>query len=124
VRTLAEDLGERLGIGAHLFSLRRTRAGDFKISESKTLEDLEQYVSSNGDVGNALLSLRSALPGMASTQLEDDVAQRVSHGATVSSDERFLDGELVQLCDTAGELIAIGVYDFVRKSIRPRIVLV
>jgi tRNA pseudouridine55 synthase len=124
VRTLAEDLGERLGVGAHLFSLRRTRAGEFKISEAKTLENLEQYVSSNGDAGSALLPLRNALSGMASTQLEDDVARRVSHGATVASDDRFLDGELVQLCDKAGELIAIGVYDLEHQSIRPRIVLV
>lgn len=124
VRTLAEDLGERLDVGAHLLSLRRTRAGDFKISEARTLEDLEQYVSSNGDAGNALLPLRSSLSGMASTQLEDDVARRVSHGAMVGSDDRFLDGESVQLCDKAGELIAIGVYDLKRRSIRPRIVLV
>src|SRR6184192_1469424 len=34
VRTLAEDLGERLGVGAHLADLRRTRAGEFCITKA------------------------------------------------------------------------------------------
>src|SRR5688500_7487383 len=40
IRTLAEDLGKRLGLGAHLAELRRTRAGRFEIKDSITLESL------------------------------------------------------------------------------------
>ena len=42
IRTLAEDLGKRLGIGAHLAELRRTRAGRFSIENAITLEALEE----------------------------------------------------------------------------------
>src|SRR5437870_2540080 len=38
VRTLAEDFGKRLGLGAHLAELRSTRAGCFKITGANTLE--------------------------------------------------------------------------------------
>lgn len=124
IRTLAESVGERLSVAAHLLALRRTRAGDFKISEANTLADLEQLVTSNADPGSVLLPLRAALSSMASTLLEDEVARRVRHGATVRSDDHLLDGELVQMCDAHGELIAVGVYNLEQQALSPRVVLV
>ncbi len=41
VRTLAEDFGKRLNVGAHLAELRRTRVGDFPIHQAKTLEQVK-----------------------------------------------------------------------------------
>jgi len=43
VRSLAHDLGQALGCGAHLTELRRTRAGEFLLGTAVTLEELEQY---------------------------------------------------------------------------------
>jgi tRNA pseudouridine55 synthase len=43
VRSLAHDLGQALGCGAHLTELRRTRAGEFLLSTAVTLEELEQF---------------------------------------------------------------------------------
>lgn len=40
IRSLARDIGEKLGVGAYLTQLTRTRVGDFKIEDSKTLEEL------------------------------------------------------------------------------------
>jgi len=42
VRALARDIGEELGVGACLESIRRLRSGDFSVEEAYTLEDLEQ----------------------------------------------------------------------------------
>ena len=42
IRTLAEDIGKTLGVGAYLKELVRTRVGKFRIEESKTLEELNQ----------------------------------------------------------------------------------
>jgi len=41
VRTLAHDLGQKLGCGAHLASLRRTGAGSFRVSDALTLDQIE-----------------------------------------------------------------------------------
>ncbi len=41
VRTLAHDLGEKLGCGAHLSALRRTATGSFRIAQALTLEQIE-----------------------------------------------------------------------------------
>lgn len=42
IRSLAEEIGKRLGVPATLASLRRTRVGDFRIKDARTLEALEQ----------------------------------------------------------------------------------
>jgi tRNA pseudouridine55 synthase len=42
IRALAQDIGEKLGVGAYLIQLTRTRVGEYKIEDSKTLETLTQ----------------------------------------------------------------------------------
>jgi tRNA pseudouridine55 synthase len=42
IRALARDLGAALGIGGHLATLRRTRAGPFTLNEAQPLEDAER----------------------------------------------------------------------------------
>lgn len=41
IRTLAEDIGHKLGVGGYLTKLKRTRVGDYKLEDSKTLEELQ-----------------------------------------------------------------------------------
>ena len=43
IRTLAHDFGARLGCGAHLSALRRTRSGEFSVSDAVTIEDLRAW---------------------------------------------------------------------------------
>src|SRR6185295_1423785 len=45
VRTLAEDFGKRLQVGAHLAELRRTRVGEFGIELARSLEQLKQNIA-------------------------------------------------------------------------------
>ena len=47
IRSLAHDLGQRMGVGAHLKSLARTAYGPFDITDSVTLEQLQPAVDSN-----------------------------------------------------------------------------
>ena len=42
IRTIADDLGEALGVGAHVVALRRTQAGPFKLEQAQVFETLEQ----------------------------------------------------------------------------------
>ena len=49
VRSLAEDIGELIGCGAHIVGLRRRQAGPFAIGETCTLEKLEGLKAENGE---------------------------------------------------------------------------
>ena len=39
IRTLAEDIGMKLGVGSYLTALRRTRIGEYSVEKAKTLDD-------------------------------------------------------------------------------------
>jgi tRNA pseudouridine55 synthase len=134
IRVLAEDLGARLGAGAHLAALRRTRAGAFRIEEAATLELLAEKVEA-GALGELLITPDAALPQMPFVHLTDEDARRARHGAAVRIASEFVkrregepvklrDGELVKMRDgAAGHLIAVGVYDAGRESLQPRVML-
>jgi len=47
IRSLANDFGEALGCGVYLSSLRRTRIGEFNVSDSVTMDDFEKEVKAN-----------------------------------------------------------------------------
>jgi tRNA pseudouridine55 synthase len=77
VRSLAHDLGVRLGTGAYLAGLRRTRSGDFTLHDSVTLDALER------DPGEALtrfVPLAGMLRGFSSVVLTADGAKHACHG--------------------------------------------
>ena len=44
IRSLAHDFGQRLGVGAHLAQLRRTRIGDYRIEDAYTLSRVEEEI--------------------------------------------------------------------------------
>jgi tRNA pseudouridine55 synthase len=122
VRALAESLGENLGVAAHLSSLRRTRAGEFHIKSASTLDELEEMLTSGVGASGALLPMKTALSSMPSAHLTGEAARLARHGGRVRVADSLADGELVQMCDEAGELIGIAAFDAVQGVLRPRVV--
>ncbi|HYG09140.1 MAG TPA: tRNA pseudouridine(55) synthase TruB [Pyrinomonadaceae bacterium] len=127
IRVLAEDLGARLGAGAHLAALRRTRAGAFHLAQAVTLEELAER-SEAGGLGELLITPDAALPGLPFVHLTAEDARRARHGAAVriarGSGSSWREGERVRMRDAeAGNLIAVGVYDAARGQLQPRVML-
>lgn len=60
VRSIAHDLGQKLGCGAHLSALRRTKSGTMDISQAMTLEGIEAL--SHADIGKRLLPAHVVAP--------------------------------------------------------------
>src|SRR3989440_3413774 len=100
IRTLAEDLGTKLGVGAHLAALRRTRAGHFRIESAMTLEELAEQTSSNS-IGDGLISPHAAIAHLPLIELDEGQAARTIHGidfqVTADATTGWNDGELVRL---------------------------
>jgi tRNA pseudouridine55 synthase len=125
VRALAESLGERLGAGAHLASLRRTRAGSFQIKDAVAPDELQRIVEGGG-AGEILIPTEAALPHLPSAHLTGEEARRVRHGAAVrasDSPEGWEEGVHVLMLDERGALVAVGVYDAARGLLQPRVML-
>jgi len=77
VRSLAHDLGQRLGCGAHLESLRRTRAGAFGLEVAVPLEQAE---ADPAKAAAAMLSLERLLPDIPAVVLNERGVWRATHG--------------------------------------------
>ena len=123
VRTLAEDFGKRLYVGAHLAELRRTRVGDLGIDQAITLDQLKVH-SVEESLGRVLLPLNAALSRLPFVHLTPEDVRRANHGREVKvAEAEWADGENVKMCDMDGQLIAVGQYDATAKSLHPRVVL-
>jgi tRNA pseudouridine55 synthase len=75
VRSFAHELGIRVDVGACLEALRRTRSGDFRLSEALPFEALRDQVSAAD-----LIPLERLLPGWPSVVVTDEGLTRVAHG--------------------------------------------
>jgi tRNA pseudouridine55 synthase len=112
VRSLARDLGERLGCGAHLVALRRLWIEPFHAPIMRTLDELESISTGGGMAGldRVLLPLETGLSGLPELNLSDADAQRLRHGQRVA-----LTGAqacaLARACDARGKLVALVEVD-------------
>ncbi len=122
VRTLAESIGKSLGVGAHLSALDRTRAGEFRLAAAKTLSELGEIANSGGDLQRVLLPMNAALSAIPALHLDDEAARLARHGGKPRVMGSWPDGQLLQMIDSAGNLIGIGSFDEKQSGLRPRIV--
>lgn len=121
IRTLAEDVGRKIGIGAHLDQLRRTRSGRFALNHAVGLDVLGE----SSDPSTFLLAMDDALEYLPGLVLSDDRVEKTRSGlATRLPDGRLTEGMIVRMTDERGRLIAVGIYDAVETSVRPKVVLI
>ena len=78
VRTLAEDIGEALGTGAHLAALRRTASGPFRLAEAATLEALAGLGAE--ERRRRVLPLPRLLEGLPRAELDASAEARLRNG--------------------------------------------
>ncbi len=105
IRSLAHDLGQALGCGAHLTALTRTAAGAFRLEDSRALEELRALADA-GRLAEAVLPPQTALTGLPVVTLTPEQAQAVGYGQTFPLDGPS-DAAMVQAHDAAGQLVAV-----------------
>jgi tRNA pseudouridine55 synthase len=106
VRALASDLGERLGCGAHLGSLRRTRSGPFQESQAAPVELLQQEAE-EGKLAQRLIPAVNVL-GWPVVRLTPDEVGRVRHGGEIPAPgSPLIPGSLVAGLEPGGEFLAV-----------------
>lgn len=104
VRTLAADIGEAFGCGAHLTALLRTRCGPYSLADAHSLH---QVLREGADGARShLLAMDDALHVLPHLTVSSDEAGRVRHGGRVASSRD--DGGPCRVLDEAGTLLAIA----------------
>jgi tRNA pseudouridine55 synthase len=126
IRTLAEDFGRQLGVGAHVAALRRTRAGQFKIDEAITLDRLRELTES-ATIEAALISTDAAISHLPAVGLSADEIARALNGVDLQIEDaesaKWSDQQVVRMRNTEGDLIAVGTYDQGQQRLHPSVVI-
>lgn len=113
VRTLAQDIGEALGCGAHLSMLRRTEVSPFDCSKLYSIEEIEQ-LSEEKKLEETLLPIDSALPHLPVITLNNEEASLIQNGLKIDR-ENIPHTSLIRLYLESGEFIGIGRYSSDKK---------
>ena len=111
VRSLAHDIGQALGCGAHLEALRRTRAGRFRLAEALTLDVIE---AAGPAIASRLIGLNALLADMPAVTLTEEGTRRAGNGNTLApghvagpSDGGPGEGK-VRLLEPSGRLVSVA----------------
>ncbi len=105
IRSLAHDLGEKLGTGAHLGALTRLASGPFTLEQSATLEELED-AARRGELARHLLPMDRALAEFDAVKLDADAARAVRHGQFIPAPAHSVT-PLVRAYDERGNLLGL-----------------
>lgn len=126
VRTLAESVGQFLGVGAHLSALRRTRAGQFKIEDAISLSELEREAEA-GKGSRLLVSPDAALSHLPFVRLSAEESRQARNGIGVpvmsAAETKWQNGQQVRMRNESDDLLGVGFYDEVRQLLHPRVVI-
>jgi tRNA pseudouridine55 synthase len=121
MRSVAHDLGNALGCGAHLESLRRTSVAEFGIAEAHTFEQVESAWQAGKGEG-ICIHPRKLLPEMPSVTATDEIAAHIRSGRAVNLPE-FSRAKQVKVYYGQAELIAVATR-VAGTLFHPKIVLV
>ena len=120
MRSVAHDLGQKLGCGAHLASLRRTAVAEFTLADAHTLEELSSAVQT-GSADALFVHPRKVLPAFPSVAANEELAARIRRGQTVNLPE-LSKSKYVKVFHGQSDLIAI-VLRVAGTLFHPKIVL-
>lgn len=112
IRTLCHDLGNKLGVGAHMSFLTRVASGPYGSAEASTLEEIDALVNI-GDY-SFLLPMETALPAWTKVKIHPLAQERIKHGNFILP-EHLLDvpdtltvGDEVVLLSLEGDVLALA----------------
>jgi len=117
IRSLAHDFGQKLGCGATLFSLKRTRHGEFSDTMAISLDHLK----TEQDLIAYRIPLEKILKSLRETSVDVALERFLKHGMPIplfGQTKEWKQGELTKLFNNKGVLIAIGQADTVSKTIK------
>lgn len=133
IRTLCADIGERLGCGGTMQSLRRTRVGGFSLEDACTLKQLQQWKdegrleqagAGQAGVPRVLHPVDSVFADCPSLRVQEGASRLLDNGNAIAPEqtverERYAPGRWVRMYRPDGSFAGIYAYDAGRKWYRP-----
>jgi len=104
IRTLCDDIGNTLGVGAHMVSLVRTRIGFFRVEDSLSIEDLTHEKP-------ACYSIDSAISHLKEIMLDESSYRKAKNGVPIEIDNgNLFENQYIRLKSPGNELFGVGKF--------------
>lgn len=125
IRTLCQDIGEKLGCGGCMESLVRTRVSEFRIAEAKTLSQIERYRDENR-LEELIYPVEHLFRTLMPVHALAEAQKRLHNGNPVTAEQTDLaaehvpaDRDRVRMYHSGGQFCGIYVYDGQTKVFKP-----
>jgi len=125
IRTLCDDIGKKLSVGAHLFELKRISIGPFNIKNALSIEELNStrgFLRSKG-----IYTIDEALSWLPELKIKKSLIKAVRNGAPIKTDVPLSEGIRaapgIRIKSPADELLAIGSFSPEQQVIKMDVVL-
>ncbi len=117
IRSIGRDLGQKLGCGAVMTALVRTRIGPFNLAEAVSLDDLDK-----DSLPASLISPRKAVEHLPRYQADENECRRLKQGQRIPVQQPFnvSPAEQVAIVTESDELAALAEFDPETNELRPR----
>lgn len=121
IRSLASDIGEKLGTGACLTSLCRTKANGFTLDCSLTLEEAEEHIKT-GDIDKFILSIEDALAVYEPVTVSAPQGVRFRNGGELSLERinKIFENGLYRVFSPDNTFLGLGEADTENKILKPK----
>lgn len=106
IRTLAQDIGAKLGCGAHLMGLRRLTSGTFDLQDALPLEVLSEL--SLEELDAKLLPIDIKIQHLPKLTLNAEQTDIIQHGQAIKPNQEIIFNEFIRLYDMSGEFIGLA----------------
>ena len=116
IRTIIDDLGKMLGMGAVMTELCRTEACGYKLADSITLDNARE-LAEKGEISEHIMQTESLFANYRKIYVSEAQAKRFSNGGeldmarTALSRSKPEDKEKIRVCDRQGKFLGLGIAD-------------
>lgn len=123
IRTLCADIGERLGCGGTMKSLRRTKVGRFSLDDAYSLEEVQRR-KDEGSLQSLIIPTESAFEGCPVMHVSESACRLLDNGNVVSPEQTaegrvYAEGDWIRMHRPDGSFAGIYAYEAARGCYRP-----
>lgn len=123
IRTLCHDIGEKLGVGGAMESLKRTRVGQFVVEDAITLSQLEALCD-EGTVDEKILAVDEVFAQLPAVHIKEEFTKLIDNGNAFYKQhaiepEYCKAGSRVRVYNSANKFYGIYEYDSERRRMKP-----
>lgn len=110
IRTICQDIGEKLGCGAAMSSLMRTRVGNFRLEEAHTLSEIEE-IRDGGGLESVLIPVDACFGEYPAVRVEEEAVRFVKNGNQLQISMAEIAGDEERSFDLMPEESPVRIYD-------------